>query len=238
MFYIATNHCPDRLPPKWLLLLMELRSPYLATATVPVLLGTSLAFFRTGIWNWPLFLLTLIGMVLIHIGINIIRDCANHYSIDDMQFGLPSSTEVLCVGLFCVSAGGFIGIYLALKAGAFVLLLGVIGMTAGFCYAVPQLSISARALGKSIIALTYGILPAVGAYYVQTRTLELGVVVLSLPAAFLVVSVLLTSRSKEYSIDRVSEKWRLGEVHMLTVAMHLAVGSLLSAALIISRHVS
>lgn len=69
--------------PKWLLILMAIRAPFLTASIVPVLLGASLAFFHSGTWHWSLFLWTLAAMALIHAGANVANDYFDHLSGND-----------------------------------------------------------------------------------------------------------------------------------------------------------
>lgn len=232
--FIESEQAP---PAKWILLLAELRAPFFTASVAPVLLGTALAFYQTGMWHWPLFLWTLAGMVLIHAGANVANDYFDHLSGNDkinvdyvrpftggsrmIQRGLLSPREVLCLSLICFAMGSAIGVYLSVRVGAFVLLLGVIGVAGGFFYTAPPLNLTSRAVGELVIAVNFGILPVLGVYYVQTKSFSWDAVILSLPVAFLIAAILFINQFQDFRADRAVGKrnWvvRLGRARSVWV---------------------
>jgi 1,4-dihydroxy-2-naphthoate polyprenyltransferase len=224
-------------PSKCVLLLAELRAPFLTGSVVPILLGTALAFHDTRLWNWPLFLWTLAGIVLIHSGANVANDFFDHLSGNDaantdfirpftggsrmIQHGLLSPTEVLLLSLTCFTAGSAIGLYLTFRVGLPILWIGLIGVAGSFFYTAPPVNLAARGLGEPIIALNFGILPVVGAYYVQTRQLSWNAALVALPVALLIMAILFINQFQDYHADKAVGKknWvvRLGRARSVTV---------------------
>jgi len=219
-----TDHVAEeeRRSPKWLLLLRELRAPFFTASVVPVLLGASLAFYHTGSWHWPLFLWALAGTVLVHAGANVANDYFDHLSGNDeanvvfvrpftggsrmIQNKLLSPREVLALSLVCFAAGSAIGLYLAVRVGLFLLILGVIGILGGFFYTAPPVSLVSRGIGELVIAINFGVLPVVGAYFVQTRSFRWDVVLFSLPVAVLISAVLFINQFQDYEADKAVGK--------------------------------
>jgi len=209
-------------PPKWLLLLQELRAPFFTASVVPVLLGTSLAFHHTGFWDWLLFLWTLAGTVLIHAGANVANDYFDHLSGNDevnvdfvrpftggsrmIQKKLLSPREVLTLSLVCFAGGSVIGVYLVAKVGLVLLALGIVGILGGFFYTAPPISLVSRGLGEPVIGLNFGVLPVLGAYYVQARQFRWEAVFLSLPVALLIVAILYINQFQDYEADKAVGK--------------------------------
>jgi len=216
----TAEHSPPR--PKWILLLQELRAPFFTASTVPVLLGTALALCHTGRWHWPLFLWTLAATVLIHAGANVANDYFDHLSGNDeanvdfvrpftggsrmIQKKLLSPREVLVLALSCLGAGSIIGLYLAVRTGPFILLMGSIGVIGAFFYTAPPVALVSHGVGELIIGLNFGILPVVGAYFVQTGRFRLDVALLSLPVAFLIAAVLFINQFQDYEADKAVGK--------------------------------
>lgn len=204
------------------LLLQELRAPFFTASAVPVLLGAALSYWHTTHLDWPLFLLTLVGVVLFHAGANTANDYYDHLSGNDaantrfvrpftggsrfIQNGLLAPFHVLALSLCCFAAGGLVGLYLAWRAGWVVLLLGVIGGLAGFGYTAPPLKLGYRGWGELVVAITFGVLPVAGTYYVQTSTLPPGILAASLPIALLVTAILFVNQFPDYEADRVVGK--------------------------------
>jgi 1,4-dihydroxy-2-naphthoate octaprenyltransferase len=238
------------------LLLQELRAPFFTASAVPVLLGGALSYWHTTHLNWPLFLLTLVGVVLFHAGANTANDYYDHLSGNDaantrfvrpftggsrfIQNGLLAPFHVLALSLCCFAAGGLVGVYLAWRAGWVVLLLGAIGGLAGFGYTAPPLKLGYRGWGELVVAITFGVLPVAGTYYVQTSTLPFDVIVASFPLALLVTAILFVNQFPDYEADRAVGKrnWvvRLGPMGARPVFAVLMVLWPLALAVAIGLH--
>ncbi|MBN1673771.1 MAG: 1,4-dihydroxy-2-naphthoate octaprenyltransferase [Kiritimatiellae bacterium] len=209
-------------PPKWLLIMMELRAPFLTASVVPVLVGAALAFHHTGRWDWPLFVLTLAAMALVHSGANVANDYFDHRSGNDeantdfvrpftggsrmIQKGLLSPREVLALSLVCFGLGSAIGVYLVYRTGLLILVLGMLGVAGGFFYTAPPLFLVSRGVGEFVIGLNFGILPVVGTYYIQTGVVRWEVVLFSLPVAVLISAILFINQFQDFEADRAVGK--------------------------------
>lgn len=205
-------------PPKWLLLLQELRAPFFTASLVPVLLGTALAFYHTGRCDIPLFLLTLAAMVLIHAGANVSNDYFDHVTGNDeanvdfvrpftggsrmIQKGLLLPREVLTLGLACFAAGSATGLYLVARAGPVILVLGIIGVLGGFLYSAPPVSLVSRGIGEIVIGINFGVLPVVGSYFVQTGRIRWEAVLVSIPVAVLISAILFINQFQDFEADK------------------------------------
>ncbi len=216
------NESSQERPPKLVLLLQELRAPFFTASLVPIVLGAAIALYHTSTWDWPLFLLTLAGMVLIHAGANVANDYFDHLSGNDaanvdfvrpftggsrmIQNGLLSPREVLSLSLVCFAAGIAIGSYLVIKVGWPVLVLGVLGVLGGFLYTAPRIFLVARGIGELVIGLNFGILPVAGSYFVQTGEFRWDVVLLSLPVAVLIAAILFVNQFQDYEADKAVGK--------------------------------
>jgi 1,4-dihydroxy-2-naphthoate octaprenyltransferase len=223
--------------PKWLLYLMELRAPFFISSHMPVLFGTALACSRTGEWNWPMYLLAGIGLMLVNAATNVTNDYFDHLSGNDaanvdfvrpftggsrmIQRGLLLPGEILGMAIVCTVLALVIGFYLFLKAGWVVLLLGIIGLGGGLLYTAPGIGMGAHGLGELTVAMNVGVLPVVGAYYVQARTFSWDVVLLSLPLSLLITAILFINQFQDYRADMAVGKrnWvvRLGRKKSLPV---------------------
>jgi len=199
------------------LYLEELRAPFFTASIVPVLLGTLIAWARTGVFHVDTFLLTLLGGVLLHAGTNVVNDYYDHVSGNDeantrfvrpftggsrmIQKGLLSPKEVLTLGLVCFALGSLIGLYLAFRVGKVILLLGAIGILSGYFYTAPPLRLVSTGFGELLVGLNFGSLMTLGAFYVQTRWLTWEPVVASLPVSFLIAAVLYINEFQDMEAD-------------------------------------
>ena len=238
---------------KWVLLLQELRLPFLTASLVPVLLGSALAYYQTGRFQWSVFFLALLGMALLHAGANVANDYFDHRSGNDeanqefvrpftggsrlIQTGQLSAREVLTLAIVCFALGSVCGAVLALKTGWVVLALGAVGIVVGYFYTAPPFSLCAHGLGEPVVALSFGILPVLGAYYVQTRTLTVATALASIPVAILITAVLFINQFQDARADEAVGKrhWvvRLGKRRSALVYAGLMGGWMLAQALLV-----
>jgi 1,4-dihydroxy-2-naphthoate octaprenyltransferase len=198
----------------------ELRAPFFTATVVPVLLGTTIAWYEVGIFNVTHFVLTLVAVLLLNAGTNMINDYFDYRSGCDLHpqykefsapfFGgsrlLPDGTlkprDVFAVALFSFGFGGAIGIFLAFEAGWFIILLGVIGVLSGYFYT----KLASRGLGEFFVFLNAGPLVLIGSYYVQVQALTAGPIVASIPIGLLIASVLWINEVPDYLADRNAGK--------------------------------
>ncbi len=199
----------------------ELRAGFLTASVVPVLLGTAIAWYRAGAFLWDVFLLTLVAAVCLHLGANTANDYFDHTpegtGPDDInvdfirpfsggsrmiQLGLLSPRAVMSASVLFFAVGGGIGLYLAYTRGPLVLVLGVLGGGSGLFYSAPPLRFSGRGLGEGVVALDFGVLMTLGAYYVQALDITLEVLIASVPVAAAIASVLFINEFPDYRADR------------------------------------
>ena len=217
---------------------MAIRIPFLTASAVPVLLGTAIAWAATGAIHWWFFLLTMIAGLLIHIGSNVINDYSDHKSGNDevnrefvrpfsggsrvIQLGLLTPLEVLAGATlaFLLSAG--IGFYLAWARGPMILLLGAIGLISGLFYTGGIFNWAKRGIGELLVGLNFGILMALGAYYVQAQSFSWLPVIAAIPVSLLIAAVLYINEFPDYTADKqVGKKTlvvRLGREKAVTLS--------------------
>ncbi len=234
----------------------ELRAPFFTASAISILLGTAVAWAKTGIFHLGYFFLALLGGLFLHAGTNIINDYFDHKSGNDeanrefvrpfsggsrmIQLGLLSPLEVLVGGGLFFLFGGLIGIYLALKIGIMILILGIVGVISGLFYSSPLFNWGSRGFGELLVGLNYGVLMTLGAFYVQTQHIAVEPILASLPIAFLIAAVLYINEFPDYLADKSVGKKnlvvRLGRkkavlgfiILIILTYLSLAVGVVLS----------
>lgn len=202
--------------------LIEVRAPFLTATVVPIVLGTSIAWYHTGKVDWLFFALTLLGGIFIHLGCNVVNDYYDHVSSNDdinrefvrpfsggsrmIQLGLLTPLEVLTGGLLFFAIGSGIGIYLAIEKGWEILLLGLIGVVSSFFYTAPPLYFASRGIGEFLVGLNFGTLMTLGAYFVQTQRFSIEVILASIPVSLLIAGVLYINEFPDYNADKAVGK--------------------------------
>lgn len=196
---------------------MAARLPFLTGSIMPVLVCGAMAWLDKGSYHWGYGLLTVLGMGLIHSGANLANDLFDHLSGNDernvehispftggsrvIQDGLLSPLAVAAAALLCLGAGCLVGLVLVWLRGWFILWLGLIGVATAVAYTAPPIQLAHRGLGELAIALDFGILPSLGAYYVQAQSLSWSALAAGLPATFLITAILFINQFPDLRAD-------------------------------------
>ncbi len=205
---------------------MAMRPQSFLISVVSASVGTSLAAMQGGI-DWLAFLLTVLGVILLHGGANVVNDYFDHrYHVDTAEVsgsfgnesrilihGLLTPRQVLTIGIVIYALAIPIGLYLINLRGITILLLGVIGFITGVCYTARPVALKYRALGEIAVFVMFGPLMVSGAYFVQTGAFSSRVVWISVPFGIFVALVLLANNIRDARFD--------GRAGIRTVAMLL-----------------
>ncbi len=192
-------------------------------STVPMLVGTALAFGLTGSFSLYWFFAALVGIYFIEIGKNAVNEVVDYQSGVDRFLtpgertpfsggkktivdGLLSVAEARVIALATLGAGALVGLYIAYFREPAVLWVGLLGMFFAVFYSLAPFKFSYRGLGEAAVGLTFGPLITSGAYLVQAHTLSPLVVLASLPIGFLIANVLWINQYPDYEADRKGHK--------------------------------
>jgi 1,4-dihydroxy-2-naphthoate octaprenyltransferase len=169
-----------------------------------VLLGTSVAYYQEGTFNILLFALVMVALVSVQFAENLektyflLRDerydnpLETHFMFraHDMRLGGVNSNTVLFFAFISAALSGVIGLYLEIVTpGHVVSLLVFAGLMLAFFYAAPPLKLAYRGLAEIVCFFSYGPFTVFGAYYVQTRSLSIMPVAISISLGFLTCAI-------------------------------------------------
>jgi 1,4-dihydroxy-2-naphthoate polyprenyltransferase len=195
-------------------LLMTIKPESLLISFVAVSAGTVIASLYGSV-HWARYSLTLLGMVFMQAGANVLNDYFDYKNEVDTShvpgsFGtggraigrnLLSSGQVLMLGLLFYLFTLPIGIYLTVKVGLPVLILGLIGFFVGFFYTGSPIGFKYYALGEPAVFLVWGPLMVSGAYYVQRGSFSAQSIFVSLPVGILVALILFANNIRDLASD-------------------------------------
>jgi 1,4-dihydroxy-2-naphthoate octaprenyltransferase len=197
--------------------LAEVRAPFFTATIVPILLGGTIAWARTGTFHLGLFLLTMLGGLLLHAGTNVANDYFDHRSgTDDMnvefvrpftggsrmiQSGLLTPREVISGALAAFALACLVGLYLAYVRGPVIIALGLFGIFSGFFYTAPPFNLVSKGIGEFFIGLNFGVLMTLGSFFVQTGYLSWEPVVAAIPVGLLIAGVLYINEFQDAPAD-------------------------------------
>ena len=203
---------------KWWISLRPFSFP---ASTMPVVFGTVLAYvYGGGVFNPAYFLLAFFGMVFLHSGANVLNDIIDYNKgLDKVPAPVSGGVvrrlitihEARKASFLLFSIGTLMGLYLAFATSPWLLLIGVPGVLIGAFYSLGgKIALKYHALGDLAVFLNFGILGALGAWFVQTGTFSWIPVIWAIPMSMLVIAILHANNWRDIKTDR--------EGHIYTIA--------------------
>ncbi|MBN2071028.1 MAG: 1,4-dihydroxy-2-naphthoate octaprenyltransferase [Candidatus Krumholzibacteriota bacterium] len=202
-------------------ILKELRAEFLTASVLPVTLAVAVSRYDTGSWDPGLYLLTLAGVIFLHLGTNTANDYYDHLSGADeanVEYARPftggsrliqeeaiSPRTVLTIAIIFFCAASVAGIFLFLRTGPAVIYLGITGTVLGFFYTAPPVRLASRGLGEAAVFAGYSLV-GIGAYIVQTGELTFHSVIAALPLGLLTTAIIIINEFQDMNADRSAGK--------------------------------
>ncbi len=192
------------------LFLQVTRARTLPVMAAPVIIGSVLAWQQGSLFHWGLFILALVGALAAHLGANVINDVFDFGAgTDQAAQAITSQSNTVATGSqFLLNGKLSIRLYRGLAIACFAvallcgmvltifrpwaLVFGIIGFLLAFFYVAPPIRLAyiGRGLGEIDILISFGILPLVGSFYVQTATITYVALLASLPIGLYTMVVL------------------------------------------------
>jgi 1,4-dihydroxy-2-naphthoate octaprenyltransferase len=184
----------------------------LPLAAAPVLAGVALAGVETGRIDLPVAAATLMAAVAIQVGTNLHNDAADFERGADTEArvgplrataqGWFTAAQVKRAAHLAFLTAFLLGVFLCVRGGWPILLLGLASLAAGYAYTSGPRPIAYGPFGELFVLLFFGIAAVAGSHYLHTlafspTALALGVA-LGLPAA----AVLLLNNYRDLETDR------------------------------------
>lgn len=219
----------------------ETRPRFLLLSVVLVFLGTCLAWYD-GTFHLGRALLASLGLLLVHIGVNVLNDYFDYKSGIDLgvkRTPFSGGSGILPAALmtprqvFWLGMGSFllaipIGVYFVISRGWALLPLLVVGAV---CLLLYTPFLTRMGWPEWAPGVGMGALPVLGAYFIQTADYTLPAVIACIPSGILVHNLLLLNEFPDVAADKkagrrtlpiVIGKKRAGIVYSaLTIAVYL-----------------
>jgi 1,4-dihydroxy-2-naphthoate octaprenyltransferase len=198
--------------------IQEVRPQYLLLPVVLVLVGTTAAAWNSGgAYNFAYAALALLGLMLAHSSVNVLNDYFDYKSGVDLKTlktpfsggsgilpaGKLSARQVFWYGLILFLLTIPVGIFFTIVQGWQLVPLILLG---GLCILLYTSIILKNIFPEWSPGLGLGILPVLGAYYVQTGNYSWPALVSSIPSGFLVLNLLLLNEFPDVEADMVGHK--------------------------------
>ncbi len=202
--------------------LLATRPPFLSAALVPAVLGLATASYSGIPLHYAWALLTVLGALLAHAGINVLNDYYDALSgTDDLnqeriypytggsrfiQNGLLSRRQTALYGAALMGTAALIGLVLLIGATAQLLWVGLAGLLIGWAYSAPPLKLNSRGLGELCVGLGFGVLIPLGADMVQRQAFDWLPVLVGVPYGLLITNLLYINQFPDRRADEACGK--------------------------------
>lgn len=195
--------------------LLAMRPRTLPLSAAPVAAGAALAWHDVHRVSWPLFALTLIAAAAIQIGTNLYNDAADaERGVDRREarrgpprvvvMGWLGAREVKRAALLAFALAAVAGLFLVASGGWPILLIGLLGLTAGLCYSAGPRPLSATPLGEAMVVLFFGLAAVGGTYLLQAGALASSAIVVGLMQGTFAAAVLHLNNTRDAEGDRAA----------------------------------
>ncbi|MFC4557469.1 prenyltransferase [Virgibacillus kekensis] len=189
---------------------LQLIRPMTLTGTItPILVGTGIAAMQGAI-RFDIFLTMLVASLLIQSATNMFNDYYDFrngqdqekWTADASQEHGPSHAIIPYAAGSLLFLSLLLGGWLAYHSSYWVLFVGILSILFGFLYSAGPRPLCSIGLGETVAFIFLGIVVTILAYVVQGNPLNLRIILVSIPFALLIASMILTNNIRDIKKDR------------------------------------
>ncbi|WP_226376885.1 prenyltransferase [Oceanobacillus halotolerans] len=191
---------------------IQLIRPLTLTGTVsPILAGTILAVYQ-GTIQFHLFIVLLFACLCIQAATNMLNDYFDFRNGQDLDKWFTKSQRITthhpphhlipAVASVLLVIAIIVGAWLAFHTNPWIIMVGIIGILAGIYYSRGSHSLSSLGLGETTAAIFLGFVPGILAYTIQGNAIDLDIIILSIPFALLITTMILTNNIRDIEKDQ------------------------------------
>lgn len=228
-----------RLLPGPSVLVMASRPKTLWAAASPVLIGWALAC-GDGVFHAPSALLAMTGALLIQVATNYHNDYADFLKGTDRPdragptrvtaAGLATPQQMRRATLAAFGLAVLAGLYLMIRGGWPIVLIGVSSILFGLLYTGGRYSLAYLGIADLFVLVFFGPVAVAGTYWVQALDLHGGILLAGLAPGLLSMAILLVNNIRDVEDDRAAGKKTLVVRLGRPVAVGLYASCLMLAA--------
>ena len=230
--------------------LLATRPMFLTASALPVLLGSAIGYHASGQLDAIAFVLALFSVMLAHAAINVLNDVYDELNGTDrfneerispftggsrfIQDEILNLGQMRRWGYLLLAMSAVLGVALVMHKGYMVLAFGIMGVFLGVAYSAPPLKLASRGIGESAVGIGFGVIPVVGAAWLQTGNFSWEALLLSIPVSIWVANILLINEVPDCAADGKAGKNTLVVKFGLkfTAAFYLSVSVIALGALV------
>ncbi len=123
--------------------------------------------------------------------------------------GLVSPQSMRRLLASVLGLAGAVGLLLAVVVDLRLLVIGALAVAATLGYSGGKRPYASRALGEVVVFAFFGVVATVGSAYVQTRTITMLAVLVSIPVGLLSVALLMINNVRDIETDAAAGKYTL-----------------------------
>ncbi|WP_077624997.1 1,4-dihydroxy-2-naphthoate polyprenyltransferase [Sediminibacillus massiliensis] len=190
----------------------RLLRPHTLTASfVPVFVGTMVAALDDSI-NLFLFLAMLIASMLIQAATNMFNEYYDYVRGLDTEQSVGiggtivrdgvSPKTVLTLALSFFGAAILLGVYICISSSWWIAGVGIVSMLCGYLYTGGPYPIAYTPFGELVAGFFMGTVIIAISYYIQTMTLTGDVLLISIPVAILIGTIMLSNNIRDLEGDK------------------------------------
>jgi 1,4-dihydroxy-2-naphthoate octaprenyltransferase len=234
-------------------LMWKMTRPHTLTATfAPVILGTVIALYETKL-DWLLFFAMMLACLALQIATNLFNeyydwkrglDTAESVGIGGgiVRHGLKPQ-NVLTVAILLYVLAAIIGVYICMNSSWWLMVIGLFGMAVGYFYTGGPLPIAYTPFGELFSGLLMGTGFVLIALFIQTNTLTVQSVLISIPLGILVGAINMSNNIRDIEEDTKGGRKTLAillgrEKGIIALAIAFAVSYLWIVVLVVIGYVS
>jgi len=198
------------------------RPKFYPASALPVLVGTAWGVQVSGQFDAILFFLALLATVCVHAGANVINDVGDESGGTDrqnteriypytggsrfIQTGIMEAAGMARLGISLLATAALAGLALLLLKGPMILAFGLAGVALAVFYSIGPVRLSSIGLGELAVAVGLGVIPIVGAAWLQSSTVDSAVLLFSVPVSAWVGAILLINEVPDIKADGATGK--------------------------------
>lgn len=192
----------------------RLLRPHTLTASfIPVLIGTMLAYIDGSIYI-GLFIAMLLSSMLIQIATNIFNEYYDYKRGLDNENSVGiggtivrdgvSPKTVKRLAFICLGVAFLLGLYICLLSSWWIAVIGLIAMLFGYLYTGGPFPIAYTPFGELFAGLLMGTVIIGISYFIQTMTITMNVIWISIPIAIFIGCILLANNIRDLDGDKIN----------------------------------
>jgi len=193
------------------------RPKFFPASVLPVLAGSAWGFAVSGAFDVTVFLLALFATMCVHAACNVLNDVGDESGGTDgvnedriypytggsrfIQAGIMSASEMARLGISLLALAALAGLALIVLKGPWVLYFGLAGIALGVLYSLGPVRLSSLGIGEAAVAVAFGVVPVMGAAWLQGAALGGSLLVFSIPISLWVCAILLINEVPDIAAD-------------------------------------